>query len=148
MAECATTQKDADRLPVGEHQQRSAQVPADQYRKTSTTTYRPPMDMFDAGDRYEVRVDLPGSRADLIDVTLNDGVLTIEATVPNRWTEGAVALVGEYGIGNYRRQIRLGEDIDDDALQADYADGVLSISLPKRAEQTPRRIEIRSGDRA
>ncbi len=120
----------------------------DAHRKAGAVTYRPPMDLFDFGDRYELHVDLPGTSTERIDVTVHDGVLTIEATVPNRlppeWNATVEPIHGEYGIGDFRRQIRLGEDIEVERLSATYADGVLHLTLPKRAAAQPRRIEVKA----
>lgn len=117
----------------------------DTHAKTSDVTFRPPLDLFDHGDHYEIRLDMPGTTADAIDVTVNDQVLTIEARVEPRYPGNITPLLGEYGVGDFRRQVRLGEDIDCDALTAQYADGVLTLMLPKRAERQPRRIEVQAG---
>jgi len=113
--------------------------------KMSAAVYRPALDLYDFDDRYEVRVDLPGTTADQIDVTLNESVLTIEARVPHRYEDGITPLHGEYGVGDFRRQIRLGEDVDADKLGASYELGVLTLDLPKLAERRPRRIEVKGG---
>lgn len=113
--------------------------------KTSDVTYRPPLDLYDLGDRYEVHLDVPGTTAEAIDVAVDDQVLTIEAPVDARYPENITPLLGEYGVGDFRRHVRLGEDIDSDALTATYTDGVLTLALPKRAERQPRRIEVRTG---
>lgn len=109
------------------------------------TTYRPAMDLLDTGDAYEVRMDLPGASRDGIDVTVEDGVLTIEAGIKERDVESAERVLSEFGVGGFRRRVRLGEDIDVDRLGANYDLGVLTITLPKRAEIGPRRIEINAG---
>jgi len=115
-------------------------------RKTGDLTYRPLMDLYDLGDRYEAQMDLPGSAPELIEVTAHQGVLTVEARVRDRWAEAGLTPVhAEYGIGDFRRRVRLGEDIDPEKLEARYADGVLSLILPKRAERRPRRIEVNAG---
>jgi HSP20 family protein len=116
-----------------------------EHTKTSDRVYRPPLDIFDFGDRYEIHVDLPGTTRDQIDVTINENVLTLEARVPDRYGGDIMPIRGEYGVGDYRRQIRLGEDIDADGLSAAYADGVLTLSLPRLAERQPRRIEVAAG---
>lgn len=112
--------------------------------KTSDMTYRPPLDLYDLGDRYEIQFDVPGTTAEAIDVTVNDHVLTIEARVEARYPGNITPLLGEYGVGDFRRQVRLGEDIDSESLTAAYTDGVLTLSLPKRAERQPRRVEVRA----
>jgi len=115
------------------------------HSKTSDVTYRPPLDLYDLGDRYEIQFDIPGSTAETIDLTINDQVLTIEARVEARYPGNITPLLGEYGVGDFRRQVRLGEDIDSESLTAAYTDGVLTLTLPKRAESRPRRIEVRAG---
>lgn len=113
--------------------------------KTSELTYRPSMDLYELNDRYELHFDLPGTTSDLIDVTVHDSVLTVEARVPDRYGDRISPVMGEYGVGDFRRRVRLGEDVDSEQLSARYADGVLMLTLPKRAEWQPRRIPISSG---
>lgn len=111
-------------------------------QKQADVTFRPDMDIFDLGDRYELRIDLPGAARETIDVTMHDGVLTIEAQVKARVPEGVEPIHAEFGVGDYRRRVRLGEDIDTERLEANYSLGVLTLTLPRRAEVGPRRIEI------
>ncbi|HZW11410.1 MAG TPA: Hsp20/alpha crystallin family protein [Phycisphaerales bacterium] len=113
--------------------------------KQGEMTYCPPMDVFEFDDRYEVHAELAGSAPDQINVTVGEGVLTIEARVPARYEAGIQPLVREYGVGDYRRQVRLGTDVDSEKLEGRYADGVLLLTLPKRAEQRPRRVLVSGG---
>lgn len=115
--------------------------------KEAQVTFSPPMDFYEFADRYEMWLDVPGAGPEDIEITLNDGVLSIEARVAGRIGEGAQRLHTEYAVGDYRRQVRLGEDIDEAALGATCADGVLVLSLSKRARRQARRIEV-SGGRA
>jgi len=112
--------------------------------KVSERWYRPELDLFELPDRYELHVDLPGATRESIDVSVDGGLLTIEASVPDRWPENGVGVVDrrEYGVGSFRRRVRLGEDIDPDSIEARFVNGVLELRLPKRAEHRPRRIEI------
>lgn len=119
-------------------------INSDSHGKTSDLTYRPPLDLYDFGDRYEIHFDVPGTTAEAIDVTVNDQVLTVEARVENRYPGNITPLLGEYGVGDFRRQVRLGEDIDSEALSATYTNGVLTLVLPKRAERRPRRIQVQA----
>lgn len=112
--------------------------------KLSHTTYRPPVDLYEFSDRYEIHADLPGADSGSIDVRVQDGELCLFAEVPDRYDADITPLHLEYGIGGYRRRIRLGEDIDLEQLDACFRDGVLTISLPKRADQQPRRIQVRT----
>jgi HSP20 family molecular chaperone IbpA len=113
--------------------------------KSGSVTYRPPLDLFDLGDRYELRVDLPGASPEAIDLTVQDDTLRIEATVPWRYPDQARVIQAEFGVGNFRRELRIGEDIDADKLSADYTLGVLIVTLPKLPDRQPRKIQVRAG---
>jgi len=114
-------------------------------KKLGDVTYRPALDLYDTEAAYEIRLDMPGTTPEGIDVTVHDGVLTVEARVEPRYQDGITPVLGEFGVGDYRRRIRLGEDIDLDTLRASYADGVLVLVLPKLAAREPRKIEVRAG---
>jgi HSP20 family protein len=109
--------------------------------------YQPNVDVCDAGSEVMIVADLPGARADGIDVAFEDGVLTVHADVPARDLPGRV-LRQEYGIGGYRRSFRLGEGFDASQITADYRRGVLSIHVPRLAAVRPRKIEVRTSDRS
>ncbi len=115
------------------------------HNKTSDVTFRPPLDLYDFEDRYEALFDVPGTTTEDIDVTVHDGVLTVEARVAPRYPGNITPMLGEFGVGDFRRQVRLGEDIDTDSITAEYRDGVLMLTLPKRAERRPRKVEVRGG---
>lgn len=107
--------------------------------------YRPAIDVYEAPDRYELHADIPGTSSDQVSLTLREGVLSIDARVPPRHDADMRPLALEFGVGDYRRSVRLGEDVDADALEASYRNGVLVVRLPKRAEHRQRRIEVRAG---
>lgn len=115
------------------------------HTKLSDTTYRPPVDMYELRDRYEIHVELPGTDPDSIELTVQDGELEIMAQVPHRYLGEITPLHREYGVGNYKRVIRLGEDIDTESLDASYEAGVLIVTLPKQAQRQPRRVQVRGG---
>jgi HSP20 family protein len=71
-------------------------------------------------------------------------VLAIHAAVAPRATSGR-AIQQEYGIGNYRRTLRLGEGFDGARIAADYRRGVLTIRVPRLAAVLPRKVEVRAG---
>lgn len=107
-------------------------------------TYRPNVDVSDRGTEVVLVADMPGATADTIDVTFEDGVLTLHATVAPRPTGGR-AIQQEYGIGNYRRTLRLGEGFDGAQIAADYRRGVLTVRVPRLAAVLPRKVEVRAG---
>lgn len=105
--------------------------------------YQPNVDICDTGSEVTIVADLPGARADGIDVAFEDGVLAVQAAVPERELPGRV-LRQEYGIGDYRRSFRLGEGFDASQITADYRRGVLSIRVPRLAAVRPRKIEVKA----
>lgn len=113
--------------------------------KTGSVRYQPPMDVYQFEDRYEVVLDLPGATAEQIAASIDGDVLTVEARVPARYSADIKPLHGEYGVGDFHRQVRVGEDIDAERLSARFEHGVLTVSLPKRPERQPRRIRVTGG---
>lgn len=93
----------------------------------------------------EVYAFAPGLDPARIEVNLERGVLTIagerENTLRNGDEKNAVH-INERFTGRFRRVLSLPDDIDPNAVEADYRDGVLRISIKRRASAMPRRIEI------
>jgi HSP20 family protein len=107
-------------------------------------TYQPNVDICDRGGEVLFVADVPGASPDGIDVTFNDGVLSIAASVPARDLPGRVVR-REYGIGGYRRSFRIGEGFDAAAISAEYRRGVLTVRVPRLAAVRPRKVEVRVG---
>lgn len=104
-------------------------------------TYQPHVDIRDAGPEVVLVADIPGAAADGIDVTFDDGVLTLRADVAARELPGRTVR-REYGVGAYRRAFRLGDGFDAAAISADYRRGVLTIRVPRVAAALPRRVPV------
>jgi len=107
-------------------------------------TYQPNVDICDRGAEVLLVADIPGARADGIDVAFEEGVLSVHAAVPARELPGR-SVHEEYGIGDYRRTFRLGDEFDASQITADYRRGVLTIHVPRLAAVRPRKVEVRSG---
>jgi HSP20 family protein len=112
--------------------------------RPAALTFQPNVDIRDLGGEVVFTADIPGAKSDGIDVTFEEGVLTMHATVPPREQPGR-AIRQEYGIGNYRRSFRLGEGFDASQITADYARGVLTVHVPRLAAVRPRKVEVRAG---
>lgn len=104
--------------------------------------YRPAANVVETADKYQVTLDVPGSSPEGIDVQLHEGVLSVSARVTPRDPQNARPLLREFGVGDFRRQFRVGEDIDATAISAAYTAGVLTVDLPKAAKATPRRVPV------
>lgn len=118
---------------------------ATRIERAARTTFRPAVDVLDAEDAYRIVADLPGSSAEKVGITFEDGVLTLEADVPDRNVQNAQTLRQEYGVGSFHRRFRVHGEIDPDAISATYAQGVLTVTLPKASRSQRRRVPV-SGD--
>jgi len=117
---------------------------AEATEQPAALTFQPNVDIRDVGGEVSLIADIPGANAAGIEVTFEDGVLTMHATVPPREQPGR-PIRQEYGIGNYRRSFRLGEGFDASQITADYARGVLTVRVPRLAAVRPRKVEVRAG---
>jgi HSP20 family protein len=93
----------------------------------------------------EIYAFAPGVDPAQIEVNLDRGVLTIagerKLTVPES-DEKNTLHINERFDGRFRRVVSLPDDIDPNAVSADYNDGVLRVSIKRRASAQPRRIEV------
>ena len=107
--------------------------------------YRPNVDILEQDDELLVLADVPGARGDAIDVKFEDGMLAIHAPVAPRQDEGQDYLLQEYGLGDYYRTFQVSETVDAAKISAQYADGVLTLHLPKAEAAKPRKIAVNVG---
>ncbi len=106
--------------------------------------YRPLVDIEEHSDELRVIAEVPGAKADDIDINYENGILTLHARVRPRQPEGANYLVREYGIGDYYRAFEVSETIDPSRISADYTDGVLVLHLPKAEKAKARKVEVKA----
>jgi HSP20 family protein len=105
----------------------------------------PAIDVSENDHAYVVRAELPGVKKDDLDVTINDGMLTINAETRYEHDEKKKGRVirQERRYGKYVRSMRLGNDVDDARVTADYTDGILTLTLPKSEEVKPKKIDVK-----
>ena len=101
-----------------------------------------PMDAFRRGSDVWVHIDLPGVKADTLDITVERNMLTIAAERNWQRQDGDQPYFAERYRGNFRRQIQLGDGLDLQALEADLHDGVLTIRIPVAEQAKPRKVQV------
>jgi len=114
-------------------------------RTSATSGVFPPLNLYDDGESYVVRAEVPGIETK--DLTLNATVnsLTISGERKRPALEERVSHHrAERGFGSFNRSITLPGEIDPDKVQASYKLGVLEVILPKAQEARPRKIEVQS----
>jgi HSP20 family molecular chaperone IbpA len=104
--------------------------------------YQPNVDILEKENELLLLADMPGAKAEAIDVRFEDGELTIHAPVAERQSADAKYLLAEYGVGDFYRTFRVSEQIDAAKIQAEFSDGVLRLHLPKVEAVKPRRIAV------
>jgi HSP20 family protein len=114
--------------------------------RATTTAWAPALDISERTDAYLVTVELPGVEADDLQITLEDGLLTIqgERHFAHDSSEQQFHRV-ERRYGAFRRSITLPAHVMAEGIQATADNGVLQIVVPKREEATPKRIQVRPG---
>ena len=113
------------------------------------TTSRPavmPMDAWREGDRFVIEFDLPGVAKETIDLDVERNVLTVRAERVARNGDWEM-LASERPRGAFSRQLVLGDNLDLDAIQADYEGGVLRLTVPVAEKAKPRKIQVGGQDR-
>jgi HSP20 family protein len=101
-----------------------------------------PMDAYRRGDEFLLHLDLPGVDADSIELTAEQNTLTISAERRFELEESDQVIAMERPQGQFTRQLLLGESLDVDRIEANYEDGVLTLTIPVAEQAKPRRIEI------
>jgi HSP20 family protein len=101
-----------------------------------------PLDAYRKEDTFLVQFDLPGVAADSIDLTVEKNVLTVRAERSRPQAEGVEMLLAERPQGTFSRQLFLGETLDTDKIDAEYADGVLTLQLPIAESAKPRKVAV------
>lgn len=107
-------------------------------------SHAPAIDVSENDESYTVKADLPGIKKEDINVTVNDGILTIsaETKTEDEKKEGDKVIRRERRYGKYSRSMSLGQQIDEDNVRAAYKDGVLELMLPKKAEAKRQKITV------
>jgi HSP20 family protein len=113
-------------------------------RTRGERVYRPYVDIVETSEELTLVADVPGAKSDAIDIDFEDGVLTIYGRVEPRYGENVNFLLREYGTGDFQRTFRVSEHINASGIHAEYADGVLTVHLPKVEAAKPRKIEVKT----
>ncbi len=106
--------------------------------------WAPPIDVFETSDRYVIAAELPGLARDQIELAMEESRLTIRGQ-RTELPQGADVHYHqvERGHGAFARTFEFADKIDIEKVTADLADGVLTVTLPKRAPTPARKIDVR-----
>jgi HSP20 family molecular chaperone IbpA len=122
--------------------QEKKELAAAEERTEAGKFYSPYTDIYETSDAVIVTMEVPGVEKSAIDIRLEKNVLTVTGNIDSRKYEGLEPIYSEYNVGNFVRSFTLSTKINSEGIEANVADGVLTVRLPKAAEAVARRIEI------
>lgn len=105
-------------------------------------TWIPDADVTETRDAWAVMLDAPGMTSGDLTLSVEDGILRVQGTRRAPEAGDARVYLAERSFGSFGRAFRLPGTVDPEQVKAAFKDGVLSITLPKRAEAKSRRIDI------
>ena len=105
--------------------------------------WTPALDVYDEKDRFLVSMELPGMKKEEIELSFQDGVLTVsgERKHEREGKEGETFRSERY-FGKFQRSVSMPAAVDAGKVTATYKDGVLLIDLPKAEEAKPKQIQV------
>ena len=107
----------------------------------------PAMDVWEEGEHFVLKADLPGVTESDVSIEVQDGTLTVSGERRSEERkEGAGWYRYERSSGAFSRSLTLPEGVNPDGIEAEFATGVLTVRIPKPEERKPRRVEIKSAN--
>jgi HSP20 family protein len=117
--------------------------------QSGTRMWSPALDIAERDDAYVVTAEIPGLRPEDIQVTLEDGALSISGERKQEKESGDERFHRvERSYGAFRRMITLPSQVRSDGVEASYDNGVLKVVVPKAEGATPKKITVRPGSTA
>ncbi len=105
--------------------------------------WNPAVDLFEDKENLTVKVELPGLKVEDINISLNEGTLSISG---ERKSEEKFANAETYRaerfVGHFQRSVVLPTPVKADQVKAQYTDGVLTVTLPKTEAAKPKQIQV------
>lgn len=112
------------------------------FRSEEAATWRAPTSIWEADGMFHIEIDAPGVGKENVELTFDKGTLqvTLERTAPEgertNWHN-------ERGYGKVSRSVSLPDTVDPESIAAELTNGVLHITIAKRPEAQPKKIEVR-----
>lgn len=133
---------DAQTKALKTKEKQEVMTPAEQTRPGAVFT--PSVDIFETEQKITILADMPGVKADDLNIDLRDNTLTLLGEIaPVEGPDEEDVLI-EYETGKYFRQFTLSEVIDQEKIDAQLNNGVLRLTLPKVEKATPKKILVKA----
>jgi HSP20 family protein len=122
--------------------QQKREVDSQQESTSSAINFLPVTDIFETNEALRLMLEMPGVSKDQVEVGVENNVLTITGRIDFSKYEGLQPVYTEYNIGHYSRSFRLSNEVEQEGIQAELNDGVMTLILPKAERAKPRRIKV------
>jgi HSP20 family protein len=122
--------------------QKKKELVAKEEKTVPAKYYIPPADIYETDDALTVILEVPGVEKKNVNINLENDVLKIDAQIDFSKYESHEPIYTEYNVGHFQRAFALSSKIDQDNITAELNDGVLTLTLKKSKEATPRRISL------
>jgi len=121
----------------------------DRSQESNLTAWAPAVDIFENEHELVVKADLPDVKPEELDIRVENNILTIrgERKFEKKVDEKNYLRV-ERSYGSFARSFSLANTVNSEAIKADYKDGVLTLTIPKREEAKPKQIKVSVGAQA
>jgi HSP20 family protein len=118
-------------------------------QESNLTSWAPAVDIFESEQELVVKADLPDIKPEELDIRVENNILTIrgERKFEKKVDEKNYLRV-ERAYGSFARSFSLANTVNSEAIKADYKDGVLTLTIPKREEAKPKQIKVNVGAQA
>ncbi len=104
----------------------------------------PPVDIYETEKSYVIEAELAGYKQDEVQVNVDKHVLKLSSNKESlKDVDGKKSLVRERYFKKFERSFSLPEDIDEEKIEGEFSDGVLTLTLPKKKEVLPKTIEVK-----
>jgi HSP20 family protein len=115
-------------------------------QESNLTTWAPAVDIVESEQELVVKADLPDVKPEELDIRVENNILTIrgERKFEKKVDEKNYLRVD----GSFARSFSLANTVNSEAIKADYKDGVLTLTIPKREEAKPKQIKVSVGAQA
>jgi HSP20 family protein len=111
--------------------------------ESNLTPWAPAVDIYETEHELVVKADLPDVNPQDLDIHVENNILTIrgERKFENKVKEENYLRI-ERSYGSFSRSFSLANSVNSEAIKADYQNGVLTLSIPKREEAKPKQIKV------
>tara|TARA_R110002111_G_C6006607_1_gene374034 strand:+ start:5810 stop:6226 length:417 start_codon:yes stop_codon:yes gene_type:complete len=112
--------------------------------KSTVTVVQPLTDIYESKQGATLYIDLPGVSKELVDIHVDQNVLTVKGTIKLEMPENIQPHYMDIRSGGFERHFTLGEELDSTNIQASFNQGELKLFIPVAEKHKPHRIEVKT----